>query len=405
MQTPKDKEIAEIASEQSSQGSNNESDGWTVSSSEGTGKAGFGAAGTGPQNIKQWLHHCVEVESAFKYYEKSQEDHAAALSTILQDPKNKVCKKEDAEVVVTTLDDDAAFDFDSVHHMPLPIQVERFPLVLMMMYKRNESKCFARIKVDLTHFDGVTALHMAFNMLEYLETGSFSPYPFTGSNPALPKHQLDNFNKQLSRMSWEKFRKRLSPTSWFGTWPLQIPFLTSTAEPERTYLRFTEVSGSFKTVMAKIDQAKKLLDLPFYAATVNYTPSITCSLCRSLEEVMDKQKRVDNITFPPVGTGPPPPMDADHTAALFNTLFFNNYGKHEAPRISGKITGHAWDWSGLDSETDFPPVFIVAQIQGKLFLSLSASPRHFDILSKSGILDDIGEHTPFRHRSFYVRGS
>jgi len=356
-----------------------------------------------PPNTTQWLHHCIEVETSFKYHERSRDDHQAALDAILADTRNNVNKSADVHVAVSVLDEHEAFDFDSVHHLPLPIEVEHFPLVLMMVYKIGANKCFAKVKVDLTEYDGVAALHAAFNMLEYLETGCCSPYPFKGTNAPLPEHQFENFEKQLSRIYWGKIWVRLSSAYWLGLWR-RSPLMGS-LEPlhsVRPALRYTEVSVSFKSLMSKIDQAKELLGIPFYAVTVNYSPSIALSICPSLDEVKDKKKRTDCITFPPVGTGPPPPMNAAHIEAIFNTIFLNNYGKHEAPKISGKVVGYTWDWSGF--LTMFPPFFMVIQIQDKLFFSMSGPPSDMETLLASGIFDDVGKSKEFRHRSFYVRG-
>ena len=351
------------------------------------------------QNAGQWLQHTVEVETKFKYHEKTQADHQASLKAILDDPNNNVNRKEDLHVVVTLLGDNEAFDFDSIHHLELPLDVERFPLVVMMIYKKNEDKCFAKIKADLTMYDGVTSLHTVFNMLEHLEYGTCSPFPHTGKNPMPTESQYQNFTKQLSRMYWAKIRAKLSLGYWLGRWQ-RSPFMGNLESrlSDRPGLRFTEVTVPFKTIMNKIEQTKELLDIPFYSITVNYSPSIGLAFCPNLET--DKAKIADSITFPPVGTGCPPPMDANQVAALFNTIFVNNYGKHEAPRISGKVVGLTWDWVGMMKS--FPPFFFIAQVQGKLFFTMSAAPADFELIAKSGIFDDVGKSTPFRHREAYV---
>mmetsp|Transcript_18585 Transcript_18585/g.46029 ORF Transcript_18585/g.46029 Transcript_18585/m.46029 type:complete len:254 (+) Transcript_18585:146-907(+) len=228
-----------------------------------------------PQNnVAQWLHHIVEVEesSKFKYHQVPTENYGEAIKAIVKDPKNNMNSERDIKIVVTELEDHEPFDFDSVHHRPLPVEVEFYPVVIMMTYKKTgeNSKCFAEVKVDLTKYDGVTALHCVFNVLEYLETGECSPYPFTSRQEPLPENQFENFQKQLDRVAKGKRDAKFSLSYWLGRWT-RTPFMGTleASLPNRPARRFTEVTISYKELMQKIDQAKTLLNIPFYALTVN----------------------------------------------------------------------------------------------------------------------------------------
>ena len=351
--------------------------------------------GKGPQNVGQWLYHCLEVETEFKYYEKTEEDHRNSLKAIVEDPGNSLNKLDDIAVVVSVLEDHEPFDFDSVHHRPTPVEVVSHPIVFMFFYKVTENKCFAKLKTDLTMYDGVTCLHGLFDMLEHLETGKFSPYPFTGRQEQLPENQFENFQKQLARVEEAKANTEFTPGVW-SRHPLMGQMEDSL--PERPARRFTEVNISYKELMQKIDEIKNMLDIPFYSLTVNHSPMVALSLCPTLEEAMHKKSIAANIALPPVGVGGPAPMDAAHVEMLFNTLFINNYGRHN-PQISGKVVGHIWDWAGFYAS--FAPFFFIGTIQGKLFMSYSASPDDFDSIEKSGILDGIGSSKPFRYHKFY----
>jgi hypothetical protein len=124
---------------------------------------------------------------------QSLEVHRSAIDAIVADEGNGV-KQGEVSVHIMTLSKEDPFDFDSVQHLPLPVSVEEFPLVLEMMHQEGSEKCFVRINTDLTFYDGVTALHTGFNLLEYVDTTNttkiISPYPFTASNPPPPDHQM-----------------------------------------------------------------------------------------------------------------------------------------------------------------------------------------------------------------------
>jgi hypothetical protein len=142
---------------------------------------------------------------------------------------------------------------------------------------------------------------------------------------------------------------------------------------ERSGLRYTDVKLSYPEIMKRIGQAKDLLKLPFFAVTVNYSPEVALSLCLTIEECMDRNKKISNICLPPVGTGPPARMNAAHVEMLYNAIFLNLYGKHGAPRTHNgdvRVVGYAWDWSGIIKS--YPPFMHVTQIQDKLFFCISA---------------------------------
>jgi hypothetical protein len=325
-----------------------------------------------PLHTRQWLFQIIEVEQDLAYCLQSIEAHEAALQVIVSDTRNSV-HEGDIGVHVTTLPKEAAFDFESVHHLPTPPIVEQHALVLEVVYKEGTAKCFVRVKADLVTLDGVTALHAAFNLLEYLETGVISAYPFTKSNTLPPSDvQFENFSKQMKRIEDAKQDIQSDPIHEKGIWrrsPLMYEFEDTFTE--RKGLRFTEVNLPFKQILERIDVAKEALGIELYAITVNFSPATAVSLCPTMAEVLDKDKKLANITLPPVGTGAPAPMNEGHVETLFNTIFLNNYNRHE-PRISGKVVGYLWDWSGIMKT--FPPFFHLITIQGKLFFSMSGSP-------------------------------
>jgi len=355
------------------------------------------------KNSKQWLQHCVEVETNPEHCGKSQEVHKAAADAIIADNANSIT----GNIVITsrTLSNDELFDFNSVHLLPLPIEVETCPLVLEAIYKADSSKYFVRIKSDLNVYDGVSALHAGLNLIEYLETEStISPYPFTESNPPLPENQFQNFEAQLKRLGEAKAEyeaKKSADPEYYKTFR-RTPFSGADYEnmfESRSALRFTEVNISFPEILDRIEKAKKLLDLPFYAATINYSPSVALSFCSSIDEFRNRDKKIANICLPPVGTGPPPPMDNMHVEMLFNAIFLNSYGKHAAPKTSAKVVGYVWDWRGF--LPTFSPFFQVCQIQDKLFFSASASPPEMDAMIEAGIFKDVGVSQTFQGCPFY----
>lgn len=144
------------------------------------------------------------------------EDHEKAIEIIVADGGNHIKDKYSVGVHVTKVAEGEAFDFDSVHHLPLPPLVELYPVVLDMVCQEGSDRCFVRIKCDLNSMDGVTALHAGLNLLEYMESETFSPYPFTASNPPLPANQFQNFQKQLDRVEQGKLAAMASGET--GVW-------------------------------------------------------------------------------------------------------------------------------------------------------------------------------------------
>ncbi|CAJ1944417.1 unnamed protein product [Cylindrotheca closterium] len=350
------------------------------------------------KNTSQWLHHCIEYQGTKPYVVPSLEDHRKAIELIIADQGNNIQDRDSVGVHVTNVSKDESFDFDSVHHLPLPSLVELWPVVLDMVYQEGSDRCFVRIKCDLNSMDGVTALHAGLNLLEYMESGKISPYPFTASNPPLPANQFENFQNQLGRVEQGKLMAKTSGEP--GVWT-RSPFMHEFEDTfsERPSRRYTSVDVSFKTIMKRIDEAKQILNIPFYAVTVNYSPAVALSISPTLEEAMDRKKRASNIALPPDGTGAPAPMNAAHVEMLFNTIFLNNYGKHGARRLIGKVVGYTWDWSGMLKS--FAPFFHIVQIQDKLFFRMSASPPDMRVLEESKLFDDIGKFQSFKELPFY----
>ena len=292
--------------------------------------------------------------------------------------------------------------------------MERKSLVLEAVYlEGDQSKYFVRIKVDLNGYDGVTALHAGLNLIECLEHGNatqLSSYPFSTSNPPLPdpEQQLANFQAQQQRIQKSLGEDEATQnvpsagTEWSRTARVAEEF-ESIYKGNRPAMRISDVKLKFPEILSRIDKAKKQLELPFYAATVNFAPNVAVALCPTLNSFLDKEEKIHHITFPPEGTGPPPPMNEQHAQDLFNTVFLNSYGKHQAPRTThSKVVGYTWDWSGLLAT--FPPFFVVCQIQETRFLYWSASQPEFEQLMHSKILEDLGEGStvhPFQGRSIY----
>lgn len=102
--------------------------------------------------------------------------------------------------------------------------------------------------------DGVTALHSGLNLLEYMESGTFSLYPFTTSNPPLPANQFENFQKELDRVEQGKLVATTSSESGVQD---KLFFRMSASPPDMKVLEESKLFddiGKFQTFK----------DLPFY---------------------------------------------------------------------------------------------------------------------------------------------
>jgi hypothetical protein len=354
----------------------------------------------------QWLIFCVQIDT--KYCNKSIEEHARAAKAIVEGSVSTL-QPGSLAVIRLVLKDDAPFDFDSVHHLPLPFEMDTTPVVVEMVYKKSQDRCFARIKTDLSRYDGVTAFCAGQNVLEFLEHGSadaMSIYPFTPPKRGveLPLSNYVAFFKQLTRVLWAIGWNLLNPRYWRGHWvrgPLQGR-LESTLPP-RPWLRYSQVpdTTSFKDFLQQLDETKRYLGLPLYATTLNSSPYAFLTLVSSKEQLFTKQARYNNIFGPPAGYASPPPMNALHVGTLYNTLFFNNYGRHN-PNISGRITDLVWNWCGMYSS--FTLFAFAAEIQGKKFFAFSAPPADFEAVTKEGLIGNgLGPVQPFIQREFYIR--
>ena len=62
------------------------------------------------------------------------EDHRKAIELIVADERNNIKDRDSVEVHVMNVSKGEPFDFDSVHHLPLPSLVESWPVVLDMVY-------------------------------------------------------------------------------------------------------------------------------------------------------------------------------------------------------------------------------------------------------------------------------
>ena len=353
------------------------------------------------------LCFCIEIETSSKFCCKSEHDHFEACEAITTFNGNPV-KKGDLVVIrrIFSLDDSVSgtFDFDTVHHLPLSPKVYTTPIVVEMVYMEGIDKCFARVKNDLMCYDGVTALHVAFEVLEYLEhtnADALSPYPFKDRNLSkgnIPGSNWGNFFVQLGCLLWMTIKTLFTWNYWKGHFvrgPLQAfqedKLLT------RPCFRFSNPPKSFKfkDFIALMDNLKADLGIEKCAITLNFSPKIALAILPDIRKLSSKEKILDHITLPPVGVGEPSPMNGAHVAMLSNTVFFNNYGRHNI-NISGKVVDFVWDWSGFLKS--FPPLFFAIEIQGNSFYRVCVPSPYLNLFANKFV--NLGSVKHFIGRPF-----
>ena len=316
----------------------------------------------------------------------------------------------------TTVSSEFDFTFNNVHNnVSLPVEVESHPIVVQVIYQQgNRNKCFLQVKTDLDHFDGVSATHTGFQVLEYMEHGNIdavSTYHLgTIANGAEPGTNFKNFFAQISRVM-KASAKSMFSSKKKGIFKQGINrnanedefFKQGLEKPEgswRVCNRFNSIPPDvkYKDLVKSIDTAKKATGQKYYAVTCNFAPKVALALVPTLDVVNNKKERLKCIALPPVGAGPAPDMEPATSTMLYNTFFWNNYGRHN-PNISGKIVDFLWDWTGFLQT--FVPLSFVVQIQGKLFARICAPPDEYAMMKNTGALSIFGEPTRFHGNDFY----
>jgi len=391
----------------------------TTRSSKNDHKTVVDAAFPAPykMNLLQTLQLCVEVSNAENMTTMENRARipviADALTCCGKPHFITNLQEHDLVVVERTVPADFDFTLNGVHphsKLSLPKEVETTPVVIEIVFQeRNPSKVFARIKVDLVYFDGVTAVHAALASLEYMEHGHITqvtPFPFHGTNGAEPGNNMRNFLKQAVLKSLvSAVRSLFCKEYWRGEW-MHGPFQSTLEEniianlgPRKCY-RYKAIPDSvnFMKFTEIMDKARVALKLNSFATTINFSPKVCLALLPSRDLIHNKNKKMEYITFPPIGAGEPLPMDSNATLMISDCIFFNNYGPHKT-KLSGMVTDALWDWQGM--LTTFIPLMFIVTIDGQPFVRVCCSPKDMEVLEALGCLNDLGTPTPFDCVPFY----
>ena len=363
--------------------------------------------------VRNCLQFCIEVSDCAAMTSPMQRARLEGCVEALVSGSKTVVKANDLRVVWRTLAKDTPFDFDSVHHLSLPPIVEKAPMVVEIVFQEGvDDRCFARVKNDLEFYDGVTATHTGFQVLEWMEHGAtaqISPFPFIGRNGSVTGHnsgaRVCRFLHQFCTVLSTAVLTLFKPSFWLGTGWLPGPFQSSpareaAAKGSRVYRRFNRIPAdvSHREITGLMDGIKRALGLRYYAVTINFAPGVAVALVRTGEELASQEGRLGRLTMPPANGGPPPAMDSMHAAAIFNCLFYNNYGRHN-PNISGSVDDFLWDWMGIyDTFVTFSHAI---EVKGRKIVRWCAHPAEWAKIEATGLLGKLGEGTDFRSVPFY----
>jgi len=264
--------------------------------------------------------------------------------------------------------DVGAFTLDSIKGLPAPREVFEVPLTVEIMIHGESDEFFVRSFTNLNKVDGVRALHTQMSTVEFLEVHfenrkdtSLSPFPFSAANVSgYGERNVANRDRFLGAMG-----------------AIEVP--SPDPSSKRVFYRFNKIpSGvAYREVEAMAEKLKQDLGLHYFASTVNFQKEglaqVGLAVSETLEELHSAEGRSACLTMPP---GAPPPIDAPpHIASMFDSVFYNNYGRHN-PRISSAVTDFCWDWTGCDAR--FSPICVACSIQGKLFFQVSAAAPAWD---------------------------
>jgi hypothetical protein len=252
--------------------------------------------------------------------------------------------------------------------------------------------------------------------LEHGTVDKVSPFPYTGVNGSKDAHnsagRVLRFFAQLFRVLLASVFSLFSPSYWRSKW-MPGPFQSSIEaswKGTRVCRRYHMIpeSVTFEDISGITEGVRVALKLKYYAVTVNFagidgsTVPVALALVPTAAELKKRDARLNRLTLPPAGTGPPPAMDAAHSKMLFNCLFYNNYGRH-SPNISGKVTDFLWDWMGIyDTFLTFTHCI---EIQGKRIVRWCAHPEEWKKIEATGLLRKLGEAEAFTPVPFYSKSN
>ena len=175
-------------------------------------------------NITKSLQFCIEVQQAKNMTtQRAKESLTANAKNMLVQSDKCVVKSGEFKILSRTVPTTHPFTFSSVHNdIVLPKEVETIPMVIEVVFQEsNSDKLFVRIKNDLEYYDGVTATHTAFQVLELLDGVSvlgISAYPFHSNNGPVPGANFGNFLPHLGRVLYSAATAPLFPAWWQGKW-------------------------------------------------------------------------------------------------------------------------------------------------------------------------------------------
>jgi len=317
---------------------------------------------------------------------------SAAKKALVGSSEGILSEDRFAMMKTSVLQPAGGFTLESIKALPAPREVFEFGLTLEIMVHAQCEQFFMRSFVNLNKFDGVRALHTQLSTMEFLEAyfenrkdASLSPFPFSQSNvPGYGARNFANMAGFLGAMAGNAIASSIPGGLCTG----QRRDFDATAE--RVFFRFNRIPAgvTYRQVEAIAEKAKQDLGFQYFASTVNFQSQgqsqVGLAVSRTLNELHSPEGRSKCLTMPP---GAPPPIDDPvHIGSMYDSVFYNNYGRHN-PRISATVTDFCWDWTGCDAR--FSPICVACSIQGRLFFQMSAAApawaavkQHFEVLGQ-----------------------
>lgn len=313
-------------------------------------------------------------------------------------------------------------DYDTIQQSKGPKEILEYPMVIEIFYNKKSSKFFLRAHNSLTWYDGVVTLHTCFNVIEFCESGHdvlagkkvisncLSVYPFYNSNNKyeFKLHNIINFIYRIITIIFITIITFLNPLNYinksnFIRSPLQSRYEDSCGG--RIQIRFKTKKGSkMRQVFNLAKEIKQILQLTYVAITTNFAPhGVGVGFFNSFDDHTGVESRMKHLTLP---AGPPPPMDGMHVAMMYDTYFWNNYGKHN-PMYKANLIGLNWDWTGcLNTFTMFT---MVISVKNEVFFSLSCPAVYYEkfkhLLNSDNINNNKSDSGAFIDEAIHMKGA
>lgn len=306
--------------------------------------------------------------------------HLQSLSSAL--PQMGLVKPGDVALSIVPI---AECDLDAA--IKTPAEPLRVPISLELFHSDAPTKLVLRARVGLNHYDGVSCVYVALNVLEYLESGSVAQTSkLVRANPPPSDHPARCYLRMLRLVLYNAGRFSRDLLLWLGSRfrrrsfePINGAFgsvLQDLKGEEVSYRRYSVPREmGFREYVQSLCEGLQNLGFKGFIYSINYNPKVAMSVTPHWDSLLRKEARTQNMFLPPFPVNP---------QNMFRLLFashvlFNNYGRYK-PRISGEVVDIDWHSPGMASNVTMA---LSMTIGARTWLIFRARRKCHELLLKS----------------------